>query len=155
VTPDLFFFRDLAYVFVAAVLGGVAAALARQPLILGYVAGGIVISPFTPGPALSDVHTFEVFAEIGVLLVLIVAGKLVIWTAVVWLFRYGVATALLVGAGLTQIGEFSFILVQVARAAGHVGADMYSATLAASLLSILLNAVLVRVVSARLHPRAA
>ena len=31
------FFRDLAYVFVAAALGGVVARLARLPLILGYV----------------------------------------------------------------------------------------------------------------------
>jgi len=32
-------FRDLAYVFAAAVLGGGLAWLARQPLILGYVLG--------------------------------------------------------------------------------------------------------------------
>ena len=38
-------FRDLAYVFVAAVLGAILARLARQPLILGYVAAGVVMSP--------------------------------------------------------------------------------------------------------------
>ena len=81
---------------------------------------------------------------LGVMLALIIVGKLVIWTLVVWLFRYPLATALVVAVGLTQIGEFSFILVQAARSAGHVGADVYSATLAAALLSILLNAVLVR-----------
>ena len=52
----------------------------------------------------------------------------------------------MVGVGLSQIGEFSFILVQVARSAGHVGADVYNATLAASLITILVNALLVRVV---------
>jgi CPA2 family monovalent cation:H+ antiporter-2 len=86
---------------------------------------------------------------LGVMLVLIIAGKLVIWTLVVWLFRYPLATALVVAVGLTQIGEFSFILVQVARSAGHVGADVYTATLAAALLSILLNAALVRYLPAR------
>ena len=86
---------------------------------------------------------------LGVMLVLIIAGKLVIWTLVVWLFRYPLATALVVAVGLTQIGEFSFILVQAARSAGHVGADVYTATLAAALLSILLNAALVRYVPAR------
>jgi CPA2 family monovalent cation:H+ antiporter-2 len=60
------------------------------------------------------------------------------------LFGYGVWTALLVGIGLTQIGEFSFILVQAARTAGHVGEDVYNATLAASLVTILINAALVR-----------
>ncbi len=63
--PDPQVFRDLAYVFVAAVLGGAAAWLGRQPLILGYVVGGILIGPFTPGPTVSDLHVFEVFAEIG------------------------------------------------------------------------------------------
>jgi CPA2 family monovalent cation:H+ antiporter-2 len=86
---------------------------------------------------------------LGVMLALIVVGKLVIWTLVVWLFRYPLATALVVAVGLTQIGEFSFILVQAARSAGHVGADVYTATLAAALLSILLNAALVRYVPAR------
>lgn len=75
---------------------------------------------------------------------LIVVGKFVIWTAVVRLFRYPLATAMLVGVGLTQIGEFSFILVQVARAAGLVGNDVYNATLASSLVTILINAALVR-----------
>ncbi len=77
---------------------------------------------------------------------LIVVGKLVIWTLVVMLFGHPLWTALLVGVGLTQIGEFSFILIQVAREAGHVGADVYNATLAAALITILINAVLVRYV---------
>jgi CPA2 family monovalent cation:H+ antiporter-2 len=75
---------------------------------------------------------------------LVVVGKLVIWALVVRLFGFPLVTALLVGIGLTQIGEFSFILVQVARGAGHVGDDVYNATLAASLLTILINATLVR-----------
>ena len=38
---DPILFKDLAYVFVAAILGGSLAWLARQPLILGYVLGGL------------------------------------------------------------------------------------------------------------------
>src|SRR3989449_5981040 len=71
---DPILFRDLAYVFVAAVLGGGLAWLARQPLILGYVAGGLMVSPLTPGPSISDVHTFELFAEIGVVLLMFSLG---------------------------------------------------------------------------------
>src|SRR5262249_39420528 len=67
---DPILFRDLAYVFVAAVLGGSLAWLARQPLILGYVLGGLLISPLTPGPAVPGIHTLELFAEIGVVLVM-------------------------------------------------------------------------------------
>jgi K+:H+ antiporter len=42
---DLTIFRDLAYVIVAAVVGGALAYWARQPLILGYVLGGMVVGP--------------------------------------------------------------------------------------------------------------
>src|SRR5207247_1435810 len=318
---DPILFRDLACAFVAAVLGGGLAWLARQPLILGYVAGGLLVSPLTHRPSISDVHTFELFAEIGVVLLmfslgiefslkdlmrvkwvavlggplgivlsialglataaalgwsllegaivgmvvsvastmvlarllldrgelrsrhgrvmigitlvedlavvvlivlipaigglhggdilalgkalataaailvpffflagrilprllplrdafvalsfvtvgalidlrtiatslpllgallgLVIVGKFVIWTTVALVFGQPLWTALLVGVGLTQIGEFSFILVQVARQAGHVGADIYNATLAASLVTILINAALVRLV---------
>ena len=46
----------------------------RQPLILGYVLGGFLIGPFTPGPTLSEVHQFEVLAEIGVILLMYSIG---------------------------------------------------------------------------------
>jgi monovalent cation:H+ antiporter-2, CPA2 family len=81
---------------------------------------------------------------LGVMLALVIVGKFVIWAVVVCLFRYPSKTVLLVAVGLTQIGEFSFILVQAARSAGHIGDEVYSATLAAALLSILVNAALVR-----------
>ena len=89
---------------------------------------------------------------LGILVALIIVGKFAIWTGVVWLFRHRWWTAVLVGTGLTQIGEFSFILVQVARRAGHVGDEVYQATLAASLLTILANAALIRTVPRWLGP---
>src|SRR3984957_16724290 len=67
-------FRDLTYIFLAAVVGGLAAWKLRLPLILGFVLGGIAISPFTPGPHLSDLHTLEVFAEVGVVLLMFSIG---------------------------------------------------------------------------------
>ena len=83
---------------------------------------------------------------LGAIVALIVVGKFLIWTAVVRLFQYPLHTAVLVGVGLTQIGEFSYVLVRVARDAGLVGNDVYGATLAASLLTILLNAFLMHAV---------
>jgi monovalent cation:H+ antiporter-2, CPA2 family len=79
---------------------------------------------------------------LGTMLLLIVVGKFVIWTTVVRLFRYPLWTAIAVASGLTQIGELSFVLVQVARSSGIVA--VFSATLAASLISILLNVFIVR-----------
>jgi CPA2 family monovalent cation:H+ antiporter-2 len=71
---DPTFFRDLALVFVAAVLGAALAWVTRQPLILGYVLGGVLVSPFTPGPSVSDIHRFELFAEVGVVLLMFSLG---------------------------------------------------------------------------------
>ncbi len=84
---------------------------------------------------------------------LIVAGMFLIWTTLVRLFGYSWNTAFLVGIGLTQIGEFSFVLVQVAKSAGHIGSEVYNATLAASVITILINAALVRYVPAWLVRR--
>jgi monovalent cation:H+ antiporter-2, CPA2 family len=72
--PNSLLFRDLTYIFLAAVVGGLAAWKLRLPLILGFVLGGIAISPFTPGPHLSDLHTFELFAEVGVVLLMFSIG---------------------------------------------------------------------------------
>jgi len=68
------FFRDLAYVFLAAITGGMAAWKLRQPIILGYVLAGVLIGPFTPGPTVTHVHTLELFAEIGVILLMLSVG---------------------------------------------------------------------------------
>lgn len=94
-------------------------------------------------------NPWTVFANLELLVTivaLVVAGNFLIWTAVVRVFGYPLSTAVTVAVGFTQIGEFSFILILVARNAGHVSADVYNATLAASLITILINAALVRAV---------
>src|SRR5216117_4016745 len=100
-----------------------------------FVTVGMLVDPFTVAANLP---------LLAALIVLIVVGKAVIRSAIVRLFGYPWSTAARVGVGLAQIGEFSFILVQVARGARLVGDDVYNATLAASLFSILFNALLVR-----------
>jgi CPA2 family monovalent cation:H+ antiporter-2 len=90
---------------------------------------------------------------LGVMLLLIVAGKFVIWLAVMKLFRYSLWTSLAVAAGLTQIGELSFVLVEVAKSSGLVGQEIFTATLAASLISIFLNVFIVRAVFHWIQPK--
>jgi len=92
---------------------------------------------------LIDPHSW-IFSWRSILLLvaLVLVGKFVIWFGVVKLFRYPNHTALRVGIGLTQIGEFSFILAQVSRHSGLITTGIYNATLAASLITILANASL-------------
>ncbi|MGC2292087.1 MAG: cation:proton antiporter [Candidatus Acidiferrales bacterium] len=92
---------------------------------------------------------------LGVMLLLIVVGKFVVWLGVMKLFRYSLWTSIAVAAGLTQIGELSFILVEVAKKSGLVGEEVFTATLAASLISIFLNMLLVRWVMRRITPKIA
>jgi CPA2 family monovalent cation:H+ antiporter-2 len=94
---------------------------------------------------LMDPSTWKVSWPLILLLVgLVLFGKFVVWTGVVWLFRYRFRTAFRVGLGLTQIGEFSFILAQVSMKAGLISPNLYHATLAASLITILANATIFR-----------
>ena len=109
-------FRDLAFVFVAAVVGGAVAWRARQPLILGYVLGGILIGPFTPGPALSDAHNFDLFAEIGVVLLMFSVGiefsvrdlMRVRWVALLG-GPLGIALCAGMGAGVGRVLGWSYV----------------------------------------------
>jgi len=79
---------------------------------------------------------------IALLVGLILFGKFLVWSGIVFLFRYPLSSAFRVGLGLTQIGEFSFILAQVSLQAGLISQELYHATLAASLITILVNAKL-------------
>jgi CPA2 family monovalent cation:H+ antiporter-2 len=65
---------DIALILVAALLGGVVARWLRLPLILGYIAAGVLVGPNTFGPSVGDVHEIELLAEIGVALLLFTIG---------------------------------------------------------------------------------
>jgi CPA2 family monovalent cation:H+ antiporter-2 len=116
---------------------------AAMPRLLSLRDAFVALFFVTIGTLIDPSTVLEHVPLLGVMS-LVIGGKFLIWAVVVRIFGYASRTALLVAVGLTQIGEFSFILVQVARSAGHIGNDVYSATLAAALLSILVNAALVR-----------
>jgi len=88
----------------------------------------------------------------GTIVILTIVGKFVVWGLVVLLFRYPPRTALLVGLGLTQIGEFSYVLVRVARDSNLVTDDVYHATLAASVITIVLNGLLMKSLPKTVEP---
>ena len=65
---------DLVIIVVAAMIGALIAQRLKQPLILGYIAAGIVVGPYTAGIAVSNAHDIELLAEIGVALLLFALG---------------------------------------------------------------------------------
>ena len=69
-----YIFRDIAMVFGAALACGLLAWSIRQPILLGYVLAGLIVSPLTPGLRVHDVHIFELMAEVGVVLLMFSVG---------------------------------------------------------------------------------
>lgn len=79
----------------------------------------------------------------GVLLVILVV-KPVAAFIIVLVCRHTVHTGLVVAGGLAQIGEFSFILAEVARSHGLIPGQAYSLLVAGAIISISLNPILFR-----------
>ena len=65
---------DIALILVVALIGGMIAQRLGQPLIIGYLAAGIIVGPYTAGPTVSEIHDIEILAEIGVALLLFALG---------------------------------------------------------------------------------
>ena len=79
--------------------------------------------------------------QVLVVAAIIIVGKTLAAIALVLLYRYPLSTALTVGAGLAQIGEFSFILAGLGITYGLLPPEGQSLILAGALISIALNPV--------------
>src|SRR3712207_4755925 len=64
---------DLVLAVATGLVGGLVAQRLGQPVILGYLAAGVAIGPFTPGPV-GDIHNLSVLAEAGVALLMFALG---------------------------------------------------------------------------------
>jgi len=80
------------------------------------------------------------------LVALVFVGKFLIITPLVKVFRYPWRTALLVGLGLTQIGEFSFVLASEGRAMGLVSQSVYLLILGTTALTLVFTPFILRLV---------
>jgi CPA2 family monovalent cation:H+ antiporter-2 len=90
-------------------------------------------------PAFVLSHTLE----ISILVLGILLGKFAIALGVVRLFGYPLEVDIRTGLLLAQIGEFSFVLAGVGRLSGVINEQQYSVVLAAALVTLMLNPVLV------------
>src|ERR1051326_3256108 len=65
---------DFVLIVIAGLIGGLAARALRLPLMVGYVAAGVLVGPHTAGPTVVQPHDIERLAEIGVALLLFSIG---------------------------------------------------------------------------------
>ena len=72
-TDELRFILDLGVAVALALVGGAVATRLRQPPIVGYIAAGVLIGPFTPG-FVGDSEEIGRLAELGVVLLLFALG---------------------------------------------------------------------------------
>jgi CPA2 family monovalent cation:H+ antiporter-2 len=68
---------------------------------------------------------------------IIIASKFIICTLIPRLYGYSLKTTLFVGAGLTQVGEFSFVIGQAGLETGVMSANLYSLILSSAFITIL------------------
>ncbi len=101
--------------------------------VLFFVSVGMLFDP-----AVIWTEPLKLILVVGIILV----GKTLAAIALVLLFRYPLNTALIVGASLAQIGEFSFILAGLGVALKLLPVEGQSLVLAAALVSIALNSAL-------------
>jgi len=106
-----------------------------QPLqdtfsVLFFVSVGML---FDPGVLVR--HPVQVLAVLGIILV----GKTLAAFLLMRLMKFGREAALVVSAGLAQIGEFSFILASLATSVGLLTQDGYQLIIAGSIISIAVN----------------
>ncbi len=81
----------------------------------------------------------------AIVLAVVLIGKPLAAIFVVRLLGKPMSTAVGVGAALSQVGEFSFILGSAAKGLGVIGDDGWNALVGASIVSIALNPVIYRV----------
>lgn len=106
--------------------------------VLFFVSIGMLVNPG---------YVFTHFEQVIALTALIVLGKPFLTLLLGLLLPASATTMLVVAIGLSQIGEFSFIIGQAAVTLGLLNQDHYSLILTGALLSILLNPLLFRALS--------
>jgi monovalent cation:H+ antiporter-2, CPA2 family len=79
------------------------------------------------------------------LLLAVIVGKALIITVIVFLLRYPLSVALIVGLSLGQIGEFSLLVALIGSKSGLLSDFLYNLTISGAIFTILLTPVLITI----------
>jgi CPA2 family monovalent cation:H+ antiporter-2 len=153
---ELFFLATLGFAFGA---GFISHEMELSFALGAFVAGMLLSETDFNHQALSDVsHLRDLFAviffvSVGMLfdprfffdnlgLIFALFGALVLAKAVLiggiaTLFGYGARSALLIGLGLSQVGEFAFVIINVGRDLGGISSSGYSLMIAVTVVSMI------------------
>ncbi len=107
--------------------------------VLFFVSVGMLVNP---------VFLWQNLGQVVSLTSLVVVGKAIIVILMGLLFPRPAKTFLVIAVGLSQIGEFSFILGQAGLSLHFLNSDQYSLILAAALISITLNPFMYKIMPA-------
>jgi len=91
------------------------------------------------GMLISPRFIIDHWASVAGLVAIIIVLKFLIVFGIIRLFGYSGRIALLAGAGLFQIGEFSFILAQGGMNTGIISEQLYSLILASAIITMILT----------------
>ncbi len=105
--------------------------------VLFFVSIGMLVNPG---------YLVQTIGSVLALTLLVVVGKFLIVLLLGPFFSRPAYTMLVIAAGLSQIGEFSFILGQAGLSLGMLSQDQYSLILAVALLSITVNPLMFRLI---------
>jgi len=105
--------------------------------VLFFVSVGMLFDPYI---------LIEQPLKVLIVVAIIIFGKALVACGIVLLFRYPLNTALTVGAGLAQIGEFSFILAGFGVALNIFPQSGQNLILAGALISIAFNTMILRAI---------
>lgn len=100
----------------------------------------------TVGMLIDPLFLWENLELILGLVVLVLVGKFAIITPIVRAFGYPLKTALIVGLGLAQIGEFSFVLASAGQTLGLVSRRVYLLLLGTTAVTLIVTPFLLRFV---------
>lgn len=79
------------------------------------------------------------------LALLVIAGKAIATVVALRLIRYPARIAVVVGLGLAQIGEFSFVVMEVGRRVGLLNAEQFQTLLVTAVLTLVFTPLLIGV----------
>ncbi len=91
------------------------------------------------GMLIDPAFVFENLGTVIRFVALIVVGKLLIFGTLVRFFGYYNIVPIAVGLGLSQIGEFSFVLARVGLSTNSIDEDLYAFILSSSVITMILT----------------